>query len=333
MDRPAQEGAVAPIMKRRDDSPILKYCDDEREAKAFSELLESAEKERRHWAANDKIWPLISAVTDSIRSIIGDGEIDWAAKQSMLRNSVEEFLAAIREKAPEVEAELNKYLCEGVQEMTDIAKKLEQAEAALEKAKADLATVTAERDAALAKAKTAEDDKSKMEEEMADMKKRGDDEILKVGDTEIRKSEVGEAQFKIFKAQDDQIRKQREEIAMADFRKRADDSFGHLPGTTEERASVLKAMGSMDEATRKSLDTILTAAEKMAATGFTEVGHQSVEVKANLQKAKGDFEAEVQKIAQRDNIAIHLATQKARAEHPGLWKSYYDAQQEANIPA
>jgi hypothetical protein len=334
VDDPAQEGARAVIWKRRAEStladPIFKYIDTADGARSFASVLEDSEKDRKHWAALDKIWPAINAVTDSIRSIIGDSKIGWDAKQAMLRDSVENFLREVADKSPDIEAELLKYLEKGVSEMSDIQKQLDDANAELAKAKTDLAAAEKARDAAIAKSADSEKEKKDAEDALEEMKKRGEDEILKVGDTEIRKSVAGEAQFAILKAQQAQIEKQQDTIAMQSFEKRAGDEFGAVVGTDVEKALILKAREVMTADAQKALDAIMTSAQKMAQAGFTETGHQDVNKIADAQKARGDYMAKVNEIAKRDDIPQHAAMQKARGEYPELFKAYHEASQ---IPA
>lgn len=334
VDMPAQEGAQAVIMKRASaDHPILKYVCTEDGAKTFVEVLAATEAERKHWAANDKIWPVINAVTDSIRSIIGDSKIGWATKQTMLRETVEGFIAEVNEKAPEIEAELTKYLDEGVIKMSDIEKKLEAAEAALAKAQTDIADLTKARDEAVAKAKESDDETKDAKEKFENLKKSGDDEILKVGDAEVRKSVVGDAQFAIFKAQQSEVAKLNDNLLMATLEKRADAEMGSLPGTSIEKAAILKHVAGMPEDVKKSFDTIITAAQKMADAGFTELGHQDVSKMQDIAKAKASYMEKVRDVAKRDSIPEFQAMQKARDENPELFKAYREAEDANKVAA
>jgi hypothetical protein len=329
VDDPAQEGARAAIMKRRGDSalaPIAKYIDTAEGARSFAAVLEDSEKDRKHWAALDKIWPVISAVTDSIRSIIGDSKIGWDAKQAMLRDSVESFLREVNDKSPDIEAELLKYLEKGVADM-DLQKQLDDANAEIAKLKSTVTDLEKASDAANAKMEASDKEKKDAELALENLKKSGDDEILKVGDAEIRKSVAGEAQFAILKAQQSVIEKQNDTIVMQAFEKTAGTDFAQVVGTDTEKALILKARTAMPEAAQKALDAVMASAQKMAAAGFTEEGHADVAKTADAQKAKGDYLGKVKEIEKRDDIPNHQAMQKARDEYPELFKAYHASSQ------
>lgn len=90
---------------------------------------------------------------------------------------------------------------------------------------------------------------------------KAEDEVLKVGDTEVRKSIVGAAQFSIFKAQEARIQKAEDDRELTVLTKRAEDEFGTLPGEPVAKAKVLKAVAAMPEEDRTALDIMLKAGE------------------------------------------------------------------------
>lgn len=71
-------------------------------------------------------------------------------------------------------------------------------------------------------------------------------------------------------------KEERDRREFVELKKRADDEFGHLPGTTDERATILKAMATLPEAVSKSLTVILKAAETAMVNAMTEVGDSRV---------------------------------------------------------
>jgi hypothetical protein len=150
------------------------------------------------------------------------------------------------------------------------------------------------------------------------------DEVLKFDGAEIRKSAVGEAQFAFMKSQQARIAKQDEEIAkerdarvMSDLRKRADDEFSHVPGSTDERAAMLKALNGMDEAVRKSFEAVLKAHEEVVKNAFNTMGH------GNGKVAEGSADDQLDKMAKahatKNNVPFAkaytevLATEEGRA--------------------
>lgn len=327
---PCQEGAQAKILKAAPGATILKYCGDEPGAKSFATLLADKEEREKIWQAQQELWPVFDALSESIRSTLADANLTSDAKQSMIRQSVTDFLETIRAKSPEVEAELAKHLAtiekEG-SEMSKIFKTLDEATAEIEKKDTEIAdltksveTLTAERDAAVAKADEMEKAKDKAETDLEDMKKRADaagtDEVIKVAGQEVRKSVVGDAHFAIFKAQADEMAKARDDAATARFEKRATEEFPSLVGTAAEKASVLKAIAGAGEEVVKAADAILTSAEKLAKAAFEKNGTSGGDAPEG-QVTKAAFDAKVDEIQKRDGSSRQVAMQKARVELPG----------------
>lgn len=170
--------------------------------------------------------------------------------------------------------------------VTDLTKRLTDAEAAVTKSAAEVA---------------------KKDAEIADVKKAKEavekDEIVKVGDEEVRKSIVGEASFKVIKAQQAQIVTEIGKREMVELEKRAETDFPHLPGKATEKATVLKALNTMGEETRKTLETMLKAGEAAMAKSFKETGHSfegsndspSVKLEKYVQAYAADKKVEIGK--------------------------------------
>lgn len=204
----------------------------------------------------------------------------------------------------------------GDNQMTD----LEKALAEIETLKGQITTLTGERDSAVAKADKASKDEADAKAKFEEMKKTAGDEILKIGDTEIRKSAVGDGTFAAMKAQQGEIEKANDRAATAEFEKRAGTELAHVVGTDAEKGAILKAASRLPEADRTALDAILKSAEQMAKGAFERLGirHENI---ADVAKAASDFNGKVADIAKRDGVAQHVAMQKARAEHPDLFKA------------
>jgi hypothetical protein len=158
------------------------------------------------------------------------------------------------------------------------------------------------------------------------------DEAFDFNGQSIKKSAVGDVQFGIMKGMAEQVAKSAADIAKAQdetltarLEKRADEEYAHVPGTTSERASMLKAIEKMDEATKKSFEAVLKSHEKLSATAFGKLGTSGGDSE-DLRKARGNFEGKVTEIKKRDNCSKTEAMAKARSEHPELFKAYQEAQ-------
>jgi hypothetical protein len=320
VDRPAQPGALATIMKRADPpvvdpavvAEVAKYVCEDDGAHTFTEVLTENE-------FSDRIWPYTDALVQSIRSIVGDGSLSGGERETKVKNSVDEFLAAVRQISPETEKRLSQLVKQGGATMP---KSVEELQGEIDTLKSQNTTLTSERDAALAKATTAEEDKKKAMEECATAKAAlitATDEVLTVDGTEIRKSVVGEASFTVNKALLGRAE-------MAEFEKRAETEFRHVVGTAVDKAKVLKAASVLPEETKKAFDAILNAAEKMSAQGFGSLGTNGGTATPTAKAAEATFMGKVSEIAKRDGIPQYQAMQKARTECPEEFAAYTDGQ-------
>ena len=234
-----------------------------------------------------------------------------------------------------------------------------EAKAALQKQlddlRKELETAKSENETLKAKAEMDDEDKEYLEDEKDDEKKKAfakmskderkavlakrktGDESVKIEGVEIFKSKVGPEQFEIFKKQAARIEKAEKDLAasneraeMSELRKRADDEFPHVPGDSELRAKMLKAMKSMSEDVQKGFEAVFKAHEALAKTAFSKLGHNGGKNEnETVAKAGRDFEAKVTEIAKRDNIGRSEAMTKARTEHPELFKAYNEAGEQA----
>jgi len=200
-------------------------------------------------------------------------------------------------------------------------KTIEQLEADLAKANEEIGTLKA----AVAKADKAKADAEAMAEEAVEAEKAAQkaladatDEVIKVGDEDVRKSEVGAATFKSLKLMAD-------DRDMARLEKRASDEFSHLPGTATEKALVLKGIEGMTDAAKAAATAMLTAAEKMAAAGFGRFGVNNSDVEPTRKAAEGTFMSKVAEIQKRDNCKQADAMRKARMEFPQEFAAYSGA--------
>lgn len=340
VDNPAQPGARATICKRFDPAAtaktswlaraVAKYVDSDDGAHTFTEVI----AENKY---DEEIWPFVSALSQAITSIMGDSSLSSADKQTKVTDSVDQFLAAVRAIDPpenggdsaveKVEKQLRELISKRANPMPKTIEDLEREVAALKgentTLKGQVSTVEGDRDTQKARADKAETELTTEKTAHVETKKAltaATDETLKIGEREIKKSIVGEDNFAVFKAQ-------QEEAQMGRFEKRAGDEFGHLPGTAVEKAAVLKHAEAMPEEARKTLMTVMTAAEKMATGGFSRFGHLGGG-SGDVKKAKTDFTAKVDEIAKTANISKADAMSQARRDFPAEWAAAYPEQAE-----
>lgn len=176
--------------------------------------------------------------------------------------------------------------------------------------------------------KADESDKIERDEKKVE-KVEKDEELVFKGQT-IKKSVVGADQFVVFKSMADELTKASTDIAkaqddalMARLEKRAEDDYSHVPGTTQERAAMLKAMSTMDEKLRKSFEAVFAQSEKLAKSAFDTVGVSTGDSE-DVKKARSTFDAKVTEIAKRDNVGRAAAMAKARTEFPEEFKAYQE---------
>lgn len=314
VDRPAQPGALATIMKRDDDSPIdlatcaivAKYVSIDDGAHTFTEVLSENQ-------FSEKIWPFTDALSQSIRSIVGDKRLSGDDREAKINESVASFLSKVREISPDVAKQL-----EGLVKKKDgpMPKSNEQLEAELAKANGQIETLTARAEKAESDLAAMTEAKDKEEADHKETKKaliEATDEVVKVGDKEVKKSEAGEAQFGVLKALAD-------ERDLANLEKRAETEFRHVTGTPAEKAKVLQVIdGIADEPTRKAAQAIIASAEKMASGAFSMIGgNRGPEPTEVQKKAQGDFEAEVTKLVD-GGMRRTEAMSKVRRDNPQLF--------------
>lgn len=296
----------------------------------------------------------------------GDTGDNTRTKENPMPGDMEKVAAELEGQVSDLEAKLEKLMTQlESSEDPELAKAAEPLIQALEKAnelneklQKDLETAKAEKDkvqkeAAVAKAlaemseeersyyKNFKTDKEKEEFLELDPEKRKeklkaekalDESVVIEGET-ISKRAVGEAAFTIFKKQaariekqEQALKKEREDREMSDLRKRADDDYSHVPGSTDERAAMLKALTTLDEPVRKSFEAVLQQSEKLAKSGFERVGSRGGKpADESMEKKAQDFESKLNKIrADFPKLSKQDSLKKARQENPDLFKAYQE---------
>lgn len=327
VDFPCQEHAQSKIIKRNETiaswSRMLKS--DAQGARAFLTILAEVEERERRWEADRQLWPIFEALRDSINSIAGDPAMDINGKTGMIQDSVNQFVAALQEKFPDVAEEVDEIAkaaasipgmemfikagqtgvsmeetMDDKAKIADLEKQLGEATSNLAKAKADLAAMTEEKEGT-------DKECAKLREEIA----KAGDETITVGTETISKSAVGEGVFKMMKAM-------QTEAETTKLEKRVEDEFGNLPGTVAQRAAIVKALDSIADADiRKAAFDSLSIANKAVAGAFSTLG-----VTGEMAKSAASFEKRIDEIQKRDGIKRHEAMTKARAEFPEEYAAF-----------
>lgn len=166
----------------------------------------------------------------------------------------------------------------------------------------------------------------------AKMAKAQDETVVLDGET-ISKSAVGAGTFAVLKKQaariaktEEDLKQQRAEAEMARLEKRAGDEFGHVPGTSQEKAKMLKAInGIEDEEIRKLVESVFIAHEKLLKNAFNTIGGRPPQAgEESLQKKAQDFESKMEKIRIDEKCTRSEAIIKARKQFPDLFQAYQE---------
>lgn len=342
--RPAQAGALATILKRD-------FSAEEREA-----LAESGA------AMPDGSFP-IATKADLANAIQAHGRASDPAKVKAHIIARAKALGATDELpdgwVSKSAGDPGDHQPKGASAMsTETEKKLADLEKVAADAKAQIEKLTAEKVVAEALAKMSDGEKAYMnglddtakgkflamssdERKSAMTKAAADDEVLKVGETTVRKSAVGETAFAVMKAQQAVADQQAAEIAKlrdrdetARFEKMARETYPSLPGTEAERGAVVKAIESIkDEAVRKHAHAMLKVGEDAAKGAFRGLGRAGTGVAKSGEVSpvsKAEAEDKLEKLAKERSADGKVTFAKAYAEvleeHPELYAMTIDQQ-------
>lgn len=356
VDRPANKGARIVLVKREMDDGLAAS------ALAAALVLEAKDFEAliiKH--AGTPMADAARALKASADNAAGDHEssaADFAARLRELSPDAETALAKALSDAGEAGGQIDKRsddMPKTVESLTAdieaLTKRLETAEANLEKANGERDEANAARDEALKLAKMSDAEREHMgalskddaaafmgmspaQRKKAMAKSEAEDETLTIGGKTIRKSEAGEGLFEVLKAQAEaaeadrvELVKERQARRMAEFEKRAEGEFAHLPGEAAEIAKALAAIEAIeDEAVRKTLGEIMAQHEKLVAEGFDKFGHTDGRpINKRDDAAVTDFEKHVDEIMAAEDVTRTVAMQKAADKHPEAFKKYQES--------
>src|SRR5262249_40859332 len=107
---------------------------------------------------------------------------------------------------------------------------------------------------------------------------------------------------------------------MSTLRKRADDDFNLVPGTVDQRAEMLEAIGKMEKPLAEAFTKVLTHSQKVAKMAFNTISHGGGD--PAIAKSAQGFEAKVAEIKKRDSCSGTEAMKKARKEDPDGFEAY-----------
>jgi hypothetical protein len=342
VDRPAQTGARAVIMKRD-------FSDKERQAMAD-----------RGEALPDGSFP-IANVSDLENAIHAIGRAKDPAKAKAHIIARAKSLGATDKLPQDWSVSKSQSDSTGDPNMSVIAKALGLPEtateaditAAITKAKADAGkSADLEKSVALLKAKAdltdaekahmktmsdgdADDFATKSKADRAKAMEKaaaGDETFTASTGAVISKKAVGDGAYALLKSQDEALKKMQGDLAIekaerenAAFAKRAADELGHLSGPIEKKAALLKGIAGLPEAERVYATELLKGADAMAKAGFAKMGHrdasdQDADPSSRLDKmAKARMET-----AKEDYATAYDAVCKTE-EGRTLYKAYRDA--------
>jgi hypothetical protein len=321
---------------------FAKYLSTDDGAKSFADFMADTNSRERVDRISCDLWPIVSALRESLTSIMADVTISEEQKQEKIETSVAQFATTIQHPSENasVTNELLKLFEQ--QESNHMSEELVKKAEGLEAQVAELVKKLAESDIV---AKMSDDEKKYLaslnDDAKADefraaasadraklMRKHNEsDEVFKSAEGhEIRKSAVGEGVFSILKAQEDAIKATRAEMVKAaahaqtvEFTKTAETDYANLPGETVAKVAVLKGMHQMDDVAKAALEQMLKAGNAALAKGFQSFGVQGGKPSDIAKSTKLAME-----IKKRMDADVNLT--KAQAEvntlsaHPELYE-------------
>jgi hypothetical protein len=285
VDRPAQEGAKAAIIKRNTNDGELSMPTEKEFQKKLDDL--AAELAKVKTDSEAKIGELSTANAELVTKAAAATEAaEFATAVSKMTPAQQAFLDRVKGKGKD-----------GKEPDEDDTKKVR---------KAFVAMTSAQRD-----------------EYMTE--KSAGDEVITIDGEEMRKSVIGATQFNVLKRQSERVaaleKSSKDAIEKAEtveLAKRADEEFAHLPGTTEDKVSVLRVIGKSDKKVQETFATMIKAGEKAIKGAFEKLGHRGGSPSVD----KGEFEKRVAEVRARDGSSRMDAMEKARKEFPVEFEAY-----------
>lgn len=313
--RPAQEGALAAIIKG---SAIT---DEQVEKETFMDSLNQIMIEEEAEVLFSTVWDMQYALRNSIRNTIEDSQI--TNKKEVIQANITDFATALsgiiastsiiktggktmgKEKTTE---ELITEAVGPIQKKLDIAESVAKMD---DQTKAYYNSLDdSGKDSFL---KMSDDDQGKLIKEAVDNIAKNDETFESGGGT-IRKSEVGETVFKALKDSKTRAdnaekiaKEERDKRELQDFSKTAEATYGNLPGSTDEKGAVLKAIDGLSEVVQKTLE------------GMLKAGNEGID-QSNLYKEIGDGSTPT--VGTAEEKLNKMAKEKAEKDSMTVAKAY-----------
>lgn len=156
--------------------------------------------------------------------------------------------------------------------------------------------------------------------------KNVNEETFEMNGKTIKKSAVGEDVFFILKAQKEEneltkqaLAKEKDAREMQELAKQAKGLYPNLPCKDIEKAAVLKAMSSMPESTKKTLETMLKAGDEglKLSKAFDEVGY-AVDENSFDESPLTKLNKMAEDIAEKEGVSYHTGYMKALDTPEGM---------------
>lgn len=317
VDNPANAGATVEIFKF--------------EKGAFAEVEEENRVQRAAWKALDPMYAMTYTLEEAFVKVLTDDSIK--DKKKAMKECIKEFASSYSKKIDDVDIEKkisdlkNEIYKQEADKMNEkeVQAAIEKAvKEAIEKKDSEIASLKAMAgmtDAEKAYLEKLPEDKKEDFLKM-DSAKRKDvieksqksDEVLEYEGSVIRKSEVGDSQFTIYKSMVSKLEKAEKDAAIekalreeAEFVKKAETEYPNLPGKPEEKGKVLKAISKMASEDSKYIMETLSKANAILKSAFTEIGAsgeaESKEALEKLNKMASD-------VASKEGITFQKAFDK-----------------------
>jgi hypothetical protein len=173
--------------------------------------------------------------------------------------------------------------------------------------------------AAEGKATEAEKARDKAIKDLDEVKKSGPEEVLKIGEKEIKKSAVGADAFEALKAQNEVIEKQRDEADLVQYINKARTEMPHLPGKPEEIGKALREISKID----KTVADVITAALKAGEAALAEATKAAGDGGKDEQTAEAQLVAKAKEIQKATSgLSYEDAYERALEQNPALYTQY-----------
>lgn len=163
----------------------------------------------------------------------------------------------------------------------------------------------------------------------AKIEKAKKDEVIKVGEQEIRKSVVGDEMYAILKAQNDRAVALETQLDLASVEKRVSQEFGKLPGEAIAKAKFFRELSGLTKESKEVGETMLKAGQEAMVSLTKELGSRTPggfhsgedkieKIAREIQKADSKLtyeQAYVQALSTPDGLDAYRESKAERQAH------------------